>query len=226
MKNNKLRGILFIISLIATWISLSLFYNGAIYLDESGAGMNQITGGEFWTYMSWLKQILLILLTTILGFKLFSTSQSLTLPKLSFPQFVKFILDFLFVIGIVFLVALPFIVNSSLNIYRYYQQRHLMYLMWVLTDLAILYVLYELRRIYHSIANETPFTNDNVKSLYRMGIASFALALVFFVKLFIFKTFLTYIMLLVLVIAGCFSWTLSALFKEATRVKEENDLTI
>ena len=226
MKKNNLNGILFLLSLTATIISLALFYNAGIYLDESNANLDHITGGSFFTYMLWLKQFLLIAITMLLGSRLILDTGTKLNPKITFVQFVKFILDFLFVIGILFLLAMPLIIISPLNIYRYYDQRYLMYLVWILTDIAILYVLYELRRIYHSITKETPFTDDNVKSLHRMGIASFALALVFFVKLFIFKTFLTYIMLLVLIIAGCFSWTLSALFKEATRVKEENDLTI
>ena len=226
MKNKNLISILFILSLVTTIISLTLFYNSGIYLDEFNANLHQITGGEFFTYMLWLKQFLLIAITMLLGTHLIVNYNKIVLPRVSFPQFVKFILDFLFAIGIVFLIVMPLLINSPMNIYRNYSQRYLMYFIWILTDLAILYVLYELRRIYHSITTGTPFTYGNAKSLYRMGIASFVLALVFFVKLFIFKTFLTYIMLLVLIIAGCFSWTLSALFKEAARVKEENDLTI
>jgi len=226
MKNKNLISILFILSLVTTIISLTLFYNSGIYLDEFNANLHQITGWEFFTYMLWLKQFLLIAITMLLGTHLIVNYNKIVLPRISFPQFVKFILDFLFAIGIVFLIVMPLLINSPMNIYRNYSQRYLMYFIWILTDLAILYVLYELRRIYHSITTGTPFTYGNAKSLYRMGIASFVLALVFFVKLFIFKTFLTYIMLLVLIIAGCFSWTLSALFKEAARVKEENDLTI
>lgn len=139
----------------------------------------------------------------------------------------KWLLDILLIIGILFLIGFPLILNSHLNIYKYYPSvEKQMYIILILTDLAIIFVIHELRKIYKTIIQETPFILKNVKSLYRMGIASFSLALVFFIKLFIFKTFLTYMMLLILIIAGCFSFTLSGLFQKAYEVKEENDLTI
>lgn len=142
-------------------------------------------------------------------------------------KLVKLLLDVLLAIGLLFLLAFPILLNSDYNIYKHYQSIALhMYVILILTDLAILFVILELRKIYKTIIHGQPFTLDNSKSLFRMGIASFSLALVFFIKLFIFKTILTYVMLLVLIIAGCFSFTLAELFKEAFRVKEENDLTI
>lgn len=142
---------------------------------------------------------------------------------------VKILLDLLFIIGIMALVALPIFRNANIDLYRSTATEYLIKnIFWVLffTDLAIVYVLYELRKIFKTVKAGQPFVEANVKSLFRMGVASFLCSLVFIIKLFVFKTILTYAMILVLIIAGCFSWTLSALFNEAKRVKEENDLTI
>ncbi len=147
----------------------------------------------------------------------------------SFAHYVKLLLDLLFIIGLVFLIASPFLKNNSYDIFRSSPIAYVfdnIFGILIATDIAILYVLYELRKIFKSIKDATPFIESNSKSLFHMGITSFVLAFVFIIKLFVYQTILTYAMVLVLIIAGCFSFTLSALFKEATRVKEENDLTI
>lgn len=147
----------------------------------------------------------------------------------SFTGFVKVILDVLFIAGIGFLLASPVLANKSVDIFRSrateYLVRNILIIL-VCSDIVILYVLYELRKIFKTIIGNTPFVETNVRSLFRMGLASFALAVFFVFKLFVLKSFLTYLVILVLIIAGCFSWTLSELFKEAMRVKDENDLTI
>lgn len=147
----------------------------------------------------------------------------------SFATLVKIILDVLFVFCIISLLASPLIMNKAIYLYSSFKTTYLfnnIFVLLVISNMVVIYVLYELRRIFKSIKNGTPFIEDNVKSLFRMGIASCMLSLVFIYKLFVFKSFITYFIILVLIIAGCFSFTLSELFKEAMRVKEENDLTI
>lgn len=146
-----------------------------------------------------------------------------------FAGFVKVILDILFFLGIIFLITSPILANKSTDIFRSrtteYLVRNILIIL-ILSDITIIYVLYELRKIFKSIKKGTPFIEDNINSLFRMGVASFLLAVFFVFKLFVLKSLLTYLVILVLIVAGCFSWTLSALFNEAKRVKEENDLTI
>ena len=147
----------------------------------------------------------------------------------TFAGYVKLLLDILFFLGIGCLIASPLLINDAIYIYTSKATEYLVkniFMLLVLSDIAIIYVLYELRKIFHSIKEGTPFIDSNVKGLFRMGIASISLSFVFIYKLFVFKSFLTYFVILVLIIAGCFSFTLSELFKEAMRVKEENDLTI
>lgn len=152
-----------------------------------------------------------------------------TMKYNTFAGYVKLLLDILFFLGIGCLIVSPLLINNGIYIYTSKATEYLIrniFTLLVLSDIVIIYVLYELRKIFYSIKVGTPFIESNVKGLLRMGIASILLSFVFVYKLFVFKSFLTYFVILVLIIAGCFSFTLSELFKEAMRVKEENDLTI
>lgn len=146
-----------------------------------------------------------------------------------FAGFVKIMLDVLFYFGIATLIILPFLRNTKFDVYQLITSEYTIvtvHVMLYLGAITVVYVLYELRKIFKSIKLGDPFTSANITSLYRMGFASFLLSIVIFIKLFVFRTFLTYFVFMVLIIAGCFSWTLSTLFREAKRVKDENDLTI
>lgn len=151
------------------------------------------------------------------------------IKKRSFPGFVKILLDFLFLATIVFLIFSPKISKIFIEA-RFFSAKPYLYKtilgIIIFSDIAIIFVLYELRKIFKTITASTPFIEANVASLFRMGIASFLLAAFFIMKAFILQSLLTYVVIFVLIIAGCFSWVLSEVFKEALRVKEENDLTI
>lgn len=149
--------------------------------------------------------------------------------KKSFGSFVKIILDILFYLVMVSLVMSPKVTKIYLDLRLFGTGEYLYSTVLSVTLLSggvVLYVLYHLRKIFKSINDHNPFCESNVKSLFRMGTASFLLATFFIVKLAILQSLLTYILIFVLIIAGCFSWVLSEVFAEALRVKEENDLTI
>lgn len=147
----------------------------------------------------------------------------------TFSKFVKIILDLFFVATIGFLVFSPKFATLFLQV-RFMKETNYAVTtissIFIFSSLAVLFVLHELRRIFKSINSSTPFTEANVKSLFRMGVASFLLALFFIFKSFVLQSLLTYVVILILIIAGCFSWVLSEVFRDALRVKEENDLTI
>ena len=71
MKRKIGSGILFIFSLVALVISLKLFWNMGIYVDEYNTNPSTILGGDFWLYMEWLTLGLLGMITIISGVKLF-----------------------------------------------------------------------------------------------------------------------------------------------------------
>lgn len=63
---------IFILSFISLVISLILFWNIAVYVDDFGADPVAVYGSDFWLYMAWLRLLLLSIITLISGIKLFS----------------------------------------------------------------------------------------------------------------------------------------------------------
>lgn len=61
---------LFIGSFTVLLISLGLFWNQAIFVDEYGLSPVDVTGGEFWLTMDWLRIFLLCVLTIVTGFSI------------------------------------------------------------------------------------------------------------------------------------------------------------
>lgn len=70
-KQNRGFIVIFVLSLISLFISLKLFWNIAIYVDDFGASLTDIYGGDFWSNMAWLQLGLLFVICVISGLKLF-----------------------------------------------------------------------------------------------------------------------------------------------------------
>lgn len=70
MKKKMPMFLLFVCSAVVLWISLHLFYNGALYVDEYGTSASAICGGDFWNYMDWARLALLGMMTVVSGIKL------------------------------------------------------------------------------------------------------------------------------------------------------------
>ncbi|MBQ2770241.1 MAG: hypothetical protein IJF41_03285 [Clostridia bacterium] len=66
-----LAAIIFILSLIALVISLRLFSNLGIYVDEHNTSPSVVLGGDFYLLANWLRLLLLALITAGSGLQLF-----------------------------------------------------------------------------------------------------------------------------------------------------------
>ena len=98
-------------------------------------------------------------------------------------------------------------------------------------DIAIQFL-----RMFRSLEKNQPFTQDNVNILKKTGFLSFIMSGLWIIDLlimmFIIKnTYINYIIVLLFLFilflgVGIALWTLSLLFSQATKYKEENDLTI
>lgn len=64
-------SMLFVFSVVALAISLRLFWNMGIYVDQYNTNLSTVCGGDFWLYMEWLRLGLLGIITLISGIKLF-----------------------------------------------------------------------------------------------------------------------------------------------------------
>ena len=51
--------IMFLLSLVALVISMGIFYNQGILVDESGIGAAALYGGGVWLLLNWLRLLLL-----------------------------------------------------------------------------------------------------------------------------------------------------------------------
>lgn len=66
----KLSITVFILSFFSLLISLKLFWNLGVFVDEYGLSPNVVDGGDFWLAMDWLRLFILFLLCVISGFSI------------------------------------------------------------------------------------------------------------------------------------------------------------
>ena len=71
MKNKFLNTSIFILSLITLLISLKLFWNMGIYVDEFNTTTIVVCGGDLWLYIDWLRLGFSALICLLSGISLF-----------------------------------------------------------------------------------------------------------------------------------------------------------
>jgi hypothetical protein len=96
----------------------------------------------------------------------------------------------------------------------------------VLCGILIMGILFEAYRILSQIIKSMPFCMQNAKSFNNAAICAFLLTFAFVFKMFFSPSLLTLVCIGVFVLLGLFMVVLSQLFKIATQIKEENELTI
>ena len=72
MKNKFLNISIFVISIFCLIISLKLFWNMGIYIDEANTTPSLICGGDFWLKMDWLRLFASGFLVILSGINLFN----------------------------------------------------------------------------------------------------------------------------------------------------------
>lgn len=75
MKGKFLNISIFVLSIICLIISIKVFYNIGIYVDEFNTTPSIILGGEFWLYMSWIKLLFTALISILSGISLFNKNK-------------------------------------------------------------------------------------------------------------------------------------------------------
>lgn len=76
MRGKGVKIIVFILSLISLMISMKLFYNMGVYVDEFSTNPSTVLGGDFWLYMDWLRLAFIAVITAVSGASLFSKNNS------------------------------------------------------------------------------------------------------------------------------------------------------
>lgn len=143
------------------------------------------------------------------------------------------ILKNIVIIGIVFaipvIILIPFLLNNNYSIF---------YSMMIVypNGLLMIAIAIQFLKMFKSLEKNQPFTLQNVDILKKTGFLSFIMSVLWIIDLlimlFIIKnTYINYIIVLLFLFilffgVGIALWTLSLLFSQATKYKEENDLTI
>lgn len=136
-------------------------------------------------------------------------------------------LDLLFILGIIATITVPFSLKWLGN-YLHGLKEHYIPSVAVYCILGVMSVLllWELKKVFRTVLEENCFVMQNVSSLQRMSIFSFLIVIVSIIRSIFFLTIATPVIILVFLIAGLLCRVLAAVFEEAVRYKEENDLTI
>lgn len=76
MGSRRLSITVFGLSIISLLISLKLFWNSAIFVDEYNVSPDIVHGGDFWLLMDWLRLLLLLLLSIVSGMSILKGKQN------------------------------------------------------------------------------------------------------------------------------------------------------
>ena len=141
--------------------------------------------------------------------------------------FTKYLLDFMFYMGIVVIITLPLTIKLYGHYNTYFAENYYsLCVIFFLSGIFAVLILRELRKMFRSVLNDDCFIRENVISLDHMRIYSFFIAVITACRLFLYLTPAVLVVILVFVIAGLFSKVLARVFDKAVTYKLENDLTI
>ncbi|MBU3109056.1 hypothetical protein [Clostridium gasigenes] len=71
MQGKGVNTVIFILSIICLIISIKLFWNMGIFVDEHNTSPDIISGGDFWLCMDWLRLGFTALICVLSGISLF-----------------------------------------------------------------------------------------------------------------------------------------------------------
>ena len=141
--------------------------------------------------------------------------------------FTKYLLDFMFYAGIIVTTTLPISFRIYENFNSYFRQYYWeLLVLFLFSGIFAILIIFQLRKMFKTVLNDDCFVKENVKSLEKMGIYSFAIALITTLRIALYLTPAVLVIILTFIIAGLFSKVLACVFDKAITYKLENDLTI
>ena len=140
----------------------------------------------------------------------------------------KIVVDILFYVSIVCTLLVPFLVRWLFGWIEYGDSGYLTVFAVILfvSGLCCVYILLNLKQMYHSLLEGDPFTDKNVRHLRKMSVVCFLMAVIYFGKCTFMFTLATIVIAVIFVVGCLFCLTLKDLFKQAINYKTENELTI
>ena len=139
----------------------------------------------------------------------------------------KLLVDVLFYIGMICVVAVPFWAGRLLNYYGYTDNGIIVFsAILFVSGICAVYILFVLKQMFKTLLGGNPFVEQNTNSFRKMAVACALIAAIYIFKCFIMFTWATVIIALVFAIGTLFCLTLKDLFKQSVYYKEENDWTV
>ena len=139
----------------------------------------------------------------------------------------KIFVDILFYAGIVCCIALPFVMPYLAKHFGYDDRVILPFnIILIIAGGCSLYILWQLKGIFKTLMDGSPFVLSNVDGLRKSAIASFVIVVDFAIKNIFWFSIMTTIITLIFALLGLFCLVLKDVFKQAINFKEENDWTV
>lgn len=148
--------------------------------------------------------------------------------KNSFVHYLtKVLVDIMFYGGILACISVPFAVPWFLRLLDYQEAMIVPYTVIIFTSgLCALCIVWQLKSIFKTLLGGNPFVPQNVNCLRICSVASFVIAILYIIRLILWFTVASFIIVTIFSLLGLFCLTLKDVFKQAIAYKEENDWTV
>jgi len=150
------------------------------------------------------------------------------LYKHSFVHYLtKILVDILFCLGIACTISFPFLLPKIMEFLQYDKELVAPYnVVLIASGICSVYILWQLKQMFKTLLSGNPFVGKNVDALRKCAVASFAIGLIYLLKIICFFTIASCVIFIIFMLLSLFCLTLKDVFKQAVYYKEENDLTI
>ncbi|MCL2740336.1 MAG: DUF2975 domain-containing protein [Oscillospiraceae bacterium] len=139
----------------------------------------------------------------------------------------KALIEIMFYGGILFCLSIPFSVPPLARALGYSQDLVVPYsIVLTLSGACALFILWQLKAIFKTLLGGNPFTSGNVGALRKCAVASLLIAIIYSIKICLWFTIASSIIVIIFSLLGLFCLTLKDVFKQAVAYKEENDWTV
>ena len=155
--------------------------------------------------------------------------------KKSLGSFIKIVIQFVFIIGIILLITLPSVTNYLIKIWNLDMRGFKLptALLFYITGTLVLKIIYNFIGLFDSLKQNNPFTMYTVERLKNSAILSIIIFSIYLLPI-AYSAFIKNVMEMIFffIIGGIFFvlaialYILAELFKQAVQYKEENELTI
>ena len=139
----------------------------------------------------------------------------------------KISVDIFLVVGCFIIISVPYFIGQWQQFFGYSKEnKYTLMAILIVSGLIALFLLWQVRKILKLVVEQNVFSEDTVKALRKISVGSALIALLYVGKLFFNFNIITFLIIIIFLIATLLFLTLKDVFKEAIFYKEENDWTV